>query len=347
MLQEQNPQSDELDLRLIAIKDAFVAVGQSVIWSEVGMLTQSKDIIGSEHRLERSQYFGDDDYAGHALNVLKRIVDRDSRNELKLVQYALSKLDVHFMRNSPVHERLKKIADNLDTIQVIGADELPEHPHIAAHVNRIKGDVIDDPEAAIGSCKDLVESALKAILDTPDDKLKGYSIPKLIKAARGKLSRDLGGLEHDQDMLKMLNNFGQILDSIATVRNRHGTGHGRWPADTFNLPQPYVVLAANSAISMAVFLTQMRDLMNDGVVVGTPRESVGGAYDSAGSGGSAYDPAVAAAVRRNQQQQRQTPPTQGIDTSWYDSLKAGHDGDVKNQEPSTTDQVKEGEDLPW
>lgn len=347
MLQEQNPQSYERDMRLIAIKDAFVAVGQSVIWSEVGMLTQSKDIIGSEDRLERSQKWGDDDYAGHALNVLKRIVDRDSRNESKLVKYALSKLSGHFMCNSPVHERLQKIADYQDTDQVIGSDELPEHTHIAAHVNRIKGDVIDDPEAAIGSSKDLVESALKTFLDMQDNELKRYKMPQLIKAARDKLSRDLGSPEHDEDMLKILSNFGQILDSIATVRNKHGTGHGHGPADTFNLPQPYVVLAANAAISMAVFLTQMHDLMNGGQVVGNPRESGSSAYDSSGSGGSAYDPAVAAAVRRYQQQQRQTPPTQQLDTSWYDSLKTGHDGDCKIPEPSTTDQMEEGEDLPW
>lgn len=347
MLQEQTPQSYERDMRIIAIKDAFVKAWDAINWTEVGMLTQSKAIIASEDRLERSRRFGDEDYDQHVLNVLEGIVERDPRNESKLVQYALSKLDGHFNRNSPVHERLKKIADYLDGIQVIGAEELPAHPHIAAHVNRIKGDVIDDPESAIGSCKDLVESALKAILDTPDDELKGYSIPKLTKAARDKLSSDLGGHEHDRDMLKMLGSFGQILDSIATVRNRHGTGHGRGPSHEFELPQPYVVLAANSVISMAVFLTQMHDLMNDGQVVGNPRESGSSAYDSSGSGGSAYDPAVAAAVRRYQQQQRQTPPTQQIDTSRYDSLKTGNDGDSKIPEPSATDQMEEGEDLPW
>ena len=85
-------------------------------------------------------------------------------------------------------------------------------------------------------------------------------MPQLIRAARDKLSRDLGRPEHDQDMHKMLSNFGQIINSIATVRNKYGTGHGRGPSHEFELPQPYVVLAANSAISMAVFLTQMHDL---------------------------------------------------------------------------------------
>jgi len=347
MLQEQNPQSYERDLRLIAIKEAFLKASHDINWTEVGMLTRCKDIIASEDRLERSRLFGDPDYDEHVLNVLEGAVDRDPQNESILVQYVQSKLTGPYVEDSPVRDRLQKIADHLDAIRVIGADDLSEHPHIAAHVNRIKGDVIDDPESAIGSSKDLVESALKTFLDKPDSELKGQSIPQLTKAARNKLTRGLGNLERDDDLLKMLSNFGQILDSIATVRNKYGTGHGHGPSHEFDLPQPYVVLAANSAISMAIFLTQMHDLMNDGQVVGNPRESGSSAYDSSGSGGSAYDPALAAAVGRYQQQLRQTPPTQQIDTSWYDSLKTGHDGDVKNQEPSTTDQVEEGEDLPW
>ena len=160
---------------------------------------------------------------------------------------------------------------------MIGADDLADGLHLAYRVNRIEQTLFDDPEAAIGFYKDLVESALKTFLETSDDEPQRYKMPQLIKAARDKISQDLGSLEHDEDMLKMLSNFGQILISIATVRYRHGTGNGRGPADTFNLPQPYVVLAANSATSSAVFLTQMHDLKTaepDGsfMAVDTPSE---------------------------------------------------------------------------
>lgn len=259
MLQEQNPPSYETALRIIAIKDAFVGAGQSVTWREVGMLTQSKDIIGSEDRLERSQYFGDGDYDGHILNVVEGIVNRDPLNETKLIGYILPRLS-QTEHDQAVLDRLRKIADYLEVIRVIGADDLSEHPHLTAHINRIEQALFDDPEAAIGSCKDLVESALKTFLDGPAGELKGYAIPKLVKVARDELSRELCDLRHDDDMLKMLSNLGQILESIATVRNKYGTGHGRAPWETFELPQPYVVLAANVANSTAVFLTQMHDL---------------------------------------------------------------------------------------
>ena len=214
----------------------------------------------SYSRLQNSLYRGNEDYDGLALRVLGQIVDRDPGNELKLARYALSKLTGPFAADSPERDQLQKVVDNLELIRVIGGDDLAKHPNIADHVKRIEQALIDDPEAVIGHSKDLVESALKTFLDMPADELKKYDTPQLIKSARDKLTRDFGGLEHNKDVLKKLSNFGQILNSIATVRNKHGTGHGRGPEETFDLPQPYVVLAANSAISSAVFLTQMHDL---------------------------------------------------------------------------------------
>ena len=262
MQPEQDPLHGERDRRVIIIKNAFCRAWHSTSWVEVGMLMQSKDIVSSAYGLRESQRPSDYDfeYDDHVLNVLERIVDRDPGNELKLARYALSKLTGPFAADSPERDQLQKVVDYLEVIRVIGGDDLSEHPNIANQVNRIKGDVYDDPEAAIGSCKDLVESALKNFLDMPGDEPQKHDMPQLIKEARGKLTEDLGSLEHNNDMLKMLSNFGQIMESIATVRNKHGTGHGRGPEETFNLPQPYVVLAANSAISAAVFLTQMHDL---------------------------------------------------------------------------------------
>lgn len=263
MQPDHDPLSGERDRRLIIIKNAFLRAWHSTSWIEVGMLTQCKEIVSSAYGLMESQPPSDYDfeYVDQVLKVLERIVNQDPRNELKLAQYALSKLKGGpFEADSPERDQLRKVVDYLKVIRVIGGDDLSEHPNIADHRNRIEQALTDDPEAAIGSCKDLVESALKNFLDMPVDEPKKLTIPQMAKAARDKLSQRLGGLEHDKDLLKMLSNFGQILDSIAKVRNRYGTGHGRGPEETFDLPQPYVILAANAAIAAAVFLTQMQDL---------------------------------------------------------------------------------------
>ena len=120
MLPELQSQSYERDLRLIDIKEAFTEAWDAINWTEVGMRTQCKAIIASEDRLERSRRFGDEDYDEHVLNVLEGIVERDSRNELKLVEYALSKLPRPYTEASPTRDRLEKIAGYLKVIRAIG-----------------------------------------------------------------------------------------------------------------------------------------------------------------------------------------------------------------------------------
>lgn len=286
-------------MRLITIKDAIVTLGESIDWTEIAMLTAGDDVVWSEDRLTRSQKWGDPDYSGHALNVLNRLVKRNPQNELIIVQHVLS--NESLARWDPqLHERLQNISDYLRGSGLLVTEDFASIPHLQPYVDRIKAGVISDPEAALGSCKDLVESALKTFLDMPADAPDRKTMPQLIKAARGKLSDSLGGLEHIDDMLRMLSNFGQILESIATVRNRYGTGHGRGPFGTFQLPQPYVVLAANAAISAAVFLTQMRDEMSDGEFGGTQRMRRDGTNPVSSR---ASDPDLYDAIQRAQSQQ--------------------------------------------
>ena len=260
MLPPEQRQNHEQNVRLLAIWEGFKAAGHDLVWQEVGILTMCEHMDSSYSRLQNSLYRGNEDYDGFALRVLGQLVDRDPGNELRLARYALSKLTGPFRGDSPHRDRLQNVVNYLEDIRVIGGDDLAKHPNIADHVKRIGQALIDDPEAVIGQSKDLVKSALKTFLEMPADGTQKYDMPQLIKAARGYLSQDFGGLENNKDMLKMLSNFGQIVESIATVRNKHGTGHGRGPQETFDLPEPYVVLAANSAISAAVFLTQMHDL---------------------------------------------------------------------------------------
>lgn len=46
-------------------------------WAEVGLLTGLSDIIDGHPRLLRSLSWGDEDYSGNVLTVLRRIADRD------------------------------------------------------------------------------------------------------------------------------------------------------------------------------------------------------------------------------------------------------------------------------
>lgn len=260
--------------RLINIKDAIVAVWSSVDWHELEILTGCGKIIWSEDRLERSQEWGDDDYPRHVLNVLHGIVKSDNANEAIVVQYVLSKPEPATL-DPKLHRRMQSISDYLGGISILESENVSTFEHLTPYIDRIKEGLINDHQAAIGAGKELVEAALKTFLDTPEEAVKRLDMPQLIKLARTKLGEDIPEHEHDKDMLKMLSNLVQIMQSVATLRNKYGTGHGRGPSDTVQLMRPYVALLANASISIATFLTQMH-----GLKTSTPAEPEPAPFES-------------------------------------------------------------------
>ncbi len=54
-------------------------------WEELGLLTNCNDLIDGHDRLKRSLYFGDEDYTGNVITVLKQMTNRDP-STLKIVE---------------------------------------------------------------------------------------------------------------------------------------------------------------------------------------------------------------------------------------------------------------------
>lgn len=70
----------ELGKRIIALRERVVSSFDADNWEEIGRLTGHSNLIDHHSRLLRSLYWGDEDYAGNALSVLKSIaqLDRDA-----------------------------------------------------------------------------------------------------------------------------------------------------------------------------------------------------------------------------------------------------------------------------
>ena len=348
MLPEQNPQTYEKRHRLVEIKDAFVQAGRSVMWQEVGTLMQCEDIVGSEDRFERSWYYGGVDYGGLVFNVLNRIVERDSRNELKLVQYAIFKLSRSVL-DAPIRDRLRKIEDYLEVCRVIEANDLPEQPRLVDYIDRFEQTLFNGLEATPGGCKDLIDSALKTILNMPDHKLMGYTMPKLMEVVCEKLTQVLSDIEHDKNAADLLNNLWYVTRSVAKIRNMHITGRGRAPSIGTQLTLPYVLLETNALITVNTFLTQVYDLKTYEVFVGLPSEQYTTSLEDVYGSEVIIKLQLSRAARRPWlwPQPGQQPPlwaTAELDTSWFDDMKSG----PKNTNTEIIpDDLEEGEDLPW
>jgi len=78
--------------RLIELRARIVDKFNAGNWEEIGLLTGGTDIINGHDRLLRSLSWGDEDYAGNVLTVLRGLIERDPRILTIIEDY----LDKHF-----------------------------------------------------------------------------------------------------------------------------------------------------------------------------------------------------------------------------------------------------------
>lgn len=76
--------------RLIELRARIVDGFDAGNWEELGLLTGASELINRHPRLLRSLSWGDEDYAGNVLTVLRRIVEQDPRT-LTIIEAYLDK----------------------------------------------------------------------------------------------------------------------------------------------------------------------------------------------------------------------------------------------------------------
>ena len=129
---------------------------------------------------------------------------------------------------------------------------------IAIQIERIEAALETDPDLAIGTAKELVESCCKTILaerNVPPEKTD--DLPQLIK----KTMKELKLLPDDipdrakgvGTIRKTLSNLGAIVSGLAEIRNLYGTGHGKHGKHR-GLSARHAKLAAGAASTLVVFL---------------------------------------------------------------------------------------------
>jgi hypothetical protein len=140
----------------------------------------------------------------------------------------------------------------IDSLQRIDAPEV-----LQQHLQRINDTIMRDPAAAIGSAKELVESAFKIVLD---DYSIGYrrsadllELYKLVSAelriARDSVPDSAKGSRASQTILT---NLTTAVQNLAELRNELGLGHGR--ATPSKALTRHARLAGDSAQTIASFV---------------------------------------------------------------------------------------------
>jgi hypothetical protein len=132
--------------------------------------------------------------------------------------------------------------------------------YVTQQITRMESAVNQDPELAIGTAKELVETCCKSILlERNVSYSKSDDLPKLVKAAVRELEltpHDIPDTAKASDTIKrLLSNMASITQGVAELRNHYGTGHGKHNANKGLQPR-HAKLAVGAASTLAVFLTE-------------------------------------------------------------------------------------------
>lgn len=156
--------------------------------------------------------------------------------------------------------RLRSTETSSQLLQVSVILARIDAPELARQVARLRSATDSDPELAVGTAKELVESACKTILDERGVTLDpDWDLTRLGKETReclALLPRDVpDGVKGAESIGRLLGNLGVVVQALGELRNLYGTGHGKGIQRRAIQPR-HARLAVGAATALATFLLE-------------------------------------------------------------------------------------------
>lgn len=200
-------------------------------------------LVALEERIKHPQSGNKDEYAERKLSILMRCLERDG------FKYENSRITT--VGYNPTIDELSEVAGTLDS------------KVLRQQVDRIRNAIDDDPDLAIGTSKELLETACKTILaDYGVTTDPNWDLTRLVKETRAVLKlvpEDIPDSAKGAEIIRrILGSLAQIPQGVAELRNLYGTGHGK--DGTFKgLAARHARLAAGCATTLASFLFETHE----------------------------------------------------------------------------------------
>lgn len=145
---------------------------------------------------------------------------------------------------------------------LLDSDGTFDREQFVRYCGRMQQTLTDDPEAAIGSAKELLEAVAHYVLRTRRREASPrVDFPQLVKSALSTLDLAAGDIEESakgaEAIRRVLAAFNQIVDGLGRLRNLYGTGHGR--ARRSAMQPRHAKLAVGAAITLATFMLETLD----------------------------------------------------------------------------------------
>jgi hypothetical protein len=132
--------------------------------------------------------------------------------------------------------------------------------YISQQITRMEAAVNQDPELAIGTAKELVETCCISILKECNIAFsKKDNLPKLVKKTVKQLRLTPDNIpdqsKTSETIKRLLSNLATITHGVAELRNSYGTGHGKLSSNK-GLQQRHAKLAVGASTTLSVFLAE-------------------------------------------------------------------------------------------
>ncbi|MGB5055363.1 MAG: abortive infection family protein [Nitrospirales bacterium] len=228
-------------------------------WDELAYLTNGKSIIFEHPRLLRSFSFGDDDYGSCIFTVVEQLLDRDSANLQTIIEYI--NLPVWLKENNQkdfeaLYGHTQPLLNTVEQTAIANSFELNQH------IARISRAIETDPELAVGSTKEMLESVLKTILEGFGEESGKDDLPKLLKRTQHILKLDPSDIDPSakgaEITKRILSNLGQVVTGINELRNLYGTGHGK--ARKSSITPRHARLVVGAGATLTTFLMEIFEM---------------------------------------------------------------------------------------
>lgn len=208
----------------------------------------------------------DDLFLSFLCEMLHPIV-RDNNSEAEnlraqfnnfLVKDAYEIIEVSNISGYSVYAGKQKMASMPVGVSFAKSKDTFNVEYLCRQINRIEASISNDPDLAIGTSKELVETCCKTILQEQGISVdRNWDLSKIVKETYKQLKitpEDITETVKAADIIKrLLSNLATITQGIAELRNLYGTGHGK-TASSKGLNSRHAKLAAGAATTLAIFL---------------------------------------------------------------------------------------------
>jgi hypothetical protein len=159
--------------------------------------------------------------------------------------------------------RITAVGDNPSIDELSDTATEMDAQVLRQQVERIRHAIDDDPDLAIGTAKELLETTCKTILADAGTAIDPtWDLQRLAKEARSVLQlvpEDVPNSTKGAEVVKrILSSLAQVSTGIAELRNLYGTGHGKGGRSK-SLSARHARLAASCATTLAIFLFETHE----------------------------------------------------------------------------------------